>query len=44
VTGYEMTQSEGVFEIMQTVLYGVRNQDCAEDIKRYGGCPDTRFS
>jgi cytochrome c oxidase cbb3-type subunit 3 len=44
VTGFEMTQSEAVFEIMQTILYGVRNTDCPDDIKRYGGCPDTRFS
>ena len=44
VTGFEMTQSEAVFEIMQTILYGVRNADCPDDIKRYGGCPDTRFS
>ena len=44
VTGYEMTQAETVFEIMQTILYGVRNEDCPDDMKRYGGCPDTRFS
>lgn len=44
VTGFEMTQAEAVFEIMQTILYGVRNVDCPDDIKRYGGCPDTRFS
>jgi len=44
VTGFEMTQAEAVFEIMQTVLYGVRNENCPDDIKRYGGCPDTRFS
>jgi len=44
VTGYELTQAEGVFAIMQTILYGIRNTDCADDIKRYGACPDTRFS
>jgi len=44
VTGFEMTQAEAVFEIMQTILYGVRNEDCPDDLKRYGGCPDTRFS
>ena len=44
VSGFEMTQSEAVFEIMQTILYGVRNADCPDDLKRYGGCPDTRFS
>ena len=44
MTGFEMTQAEGVFEIMQTILYGVRNTDCADDLKRYGGCPDTRYS
>ena len=44
VTGFELTQAEAVFEIMQTILYGVRNVDCPDDIKRYGACPDTRFS
>ena len=44
VSGFEMTQSEAVFEIMQTILYGVRNSECADEIKRYGACPDTRFS
>jgi cytochrome c oxidase cbb3-type subunit 3 len=44
VTGFEMTQTEAVFEIMQTILYGVRSQDCPESIKRYGVCPDMRFS
>ena len=44
VSGFEMTQSEAVFEIMQTILYGVRSLDCPDSIKRYGACPDTRFS
>ena len=44
VTGFEMTQSEAVFEIMQTILYGVRSQACPDSIKRYGACPDTRYS
>lgn len=44
MTGFEMTQAEGVFEIMQTILYGVRNTNCDDDLKRYGGCPDTRYS
>lgn len=44
VTGFEMTQAEAVFEIMQTILYGVRNTQCADELKRYGGCPDTRYS
>lgn len=44
VTGFEMTQSEAVFKIMQTILYGVRNTQCPDEIKRYGACPDTRFS
>lgn len=44
ITGFEMTQAEAVFEIMQTILYGVRNTDCPEEFKRYGGCPDTRYS
>ena len=44
VNGFEMTQSEAVFEIMQTILYGARNSECPDEIKRYGVCPDTRFS
>lgn len=44
VTGFELTQTEAVFEIMQTILFGVRSNTCPEDMKRYGGCPDTRFS
>ena len=44
VTGLEMNSVEPVMEIMQTILYGVRNEDCPEDIKQYGACPDTRFS
>lgn len=44
VTGFELTQAEAVFEIMQTILYGIRSDACPEDFKRYGGCPDTRFS
>jgi hypothetical protein len=42
VTGMEMTTVEPVLEIMQTILYGVRNTNCPDAIKRYGGCPDTR--
>lgn len=45
ITGMEMTGVEAVMEIMQTILYGVRNVDCADDIKDFfGGCPDTRYS
>jgi cytochrome c oxidase cbb3-type subunit 3 len=44
VDGFEMTAVESVMEIMQTILYGVRNTDCAEEIKMFGGCPDTRYS
>lgn len=44
VTGIEMTSVEPVLQIMQTILYGVRDTNCAEDTKRYGACPDTRYS
>jgi cytochrome c oxidase cbb3-type subunit 3 len=44
IDGFEMTGVESVLEIMQTILYGVRNTDCAEEIKMFGACPDTRFS
>ncbi|MDT8397704.1 MAG: c-type cytochrome [Pseudomonadales bacterium] len=44
ITGYEMTSVEPVMALQQTILYGVRNTACAEEIKQYGGCPDTRFS
>ncbi|HLF12187.1 MAG TPA: c-type cytochrome [Gammaproteobacteria bacterium] len=35
-----------VMEIQQTILYGVRNNDCpaVADQAQYGGCPDTRYS
>jgi len=44
VTGTEMTPAEPVLQIMQTILYGIRDTDCPEDSKRYGACPDTRYS
>ncbi|MAM69548.1 MAG: hypothetical protein CMP91_00200 [Gammaproteobacteria bacterium] len=44
VTGLEMTAVEPVMEIMQTITYGVRNTDCDDAIKMFGGCPDTRYS
>lgn len=44
VTGMEMTAAEPVMQIMQTILYGVRDSNCDEATKRYGACPDTRFS
>lgn len=44
VTGSEPTASEPVFEIMQTILYGIRDRDCPDDVKQYGACPDTRYS
>ncbi|MDG2090344.1 MAG: c-type cytochrome [Gammaproteobacteria bacterium] len=44
IDGFEMTGVESVMEIMQTILYGVRNTDCDEEIKMFGGCPDTRYS
>jgi cytochrome c oxidase cbb3-type subunit 3 len=44
ITGSEPTASEPMFEIMQTILYGIRDRDCADAVKRYGACPDTRYS
>lgn len=44
VTGLEMTSMEAVMEIMQTIMFGIRDVNCAEESKRYGACPDTRFS
>lgn len=44
VTGLEMNNVAPVMEIQQTILYGVRNLDCPDEIKQYGACPDTRFS
>jgi cytochrome c oxidase cbb3-type subunit III len=44
ITGAETTSTEPVFEIMQTILYGIRDRNCADEVKRYGACPDTRYS
>lgn len=44
VTGYETTATEPIHQIMQTILYGIRDRDCPEESKRYGACPDTRYS
>lgn len=36
-----------VMELEQTILYGVRNQDCPPELAAraaYGDCPDTRYS
>ncbi|MGV3592188.1 MAG: c-type cytochrome [Gammaproteobacteria bacterium] len=44
ITGAEPTSSEPMFEIMQTILYGIRDRDCPDDVKSYGACPDTRYS
>ncbi len=44
VTGFEMTSVEPVMIIMQTILHGVRDTDCPDEVKRYGACPDTRYS
>lgn len=44
---FEETNDVGpVMKIQQTILYGVRNQDCPdiEDVSYYGACADTRFS
>lgn len=43
ITGFE-SANEQVSKITQTLLYGIRDLDCSEDVKRYGACPDTRFS
>jgi cytochrome c oxidase cbb3-type subunit 3 len=44
ITGDEISATESVHKIMQTVLYGIRDRDCPEETKRYGACPDTRYS
>lgn len=44
ITGYEVTAAEPIHQIMQTVLYGIRDRDCPDETKRYGACPDTRYS
>ena len=44
ITGYETTTVEPVFALMQTILYGIRDRDCPDEVKRYGACPDTRYS
>jgi cytochrome c oxidase cbb3-type subunit 3 len=44
IDGSEPTSAEPVFAIMQTILYGIRDRDCADSVKRYGACPDTRYS
>ncbi len=44
---FEETNDVGpVMEIEQTILYGVRNQDCpaVTALAQYGDCPDTRYS
>lgn len=44
ISGFETTTVEPVFSIMQTILYGIRDRDCADQQKRYGACSDTRYS
>ena len=46
VTFEEANDVGPVMEIMQTILYGVRNEDCDDiaDVSFYGACADTRFS
>lgn len=44
ITGEEVTTTEPIHKIMQTVLYGIRDRDCPDDTKSYGACPDTRYS
>jgi cytochrome c oxidase cbb3-type subunit 3 len=42
----EDTDETKVIQIQQTLLYGIRNQDCPDSTQKehYGGCPDTRYS
>lgn len=42
----EDTDETVVIQIEQTLLFGIRNQDCPDSTQKdhYGGCPDTRFS
>ncbi|MDX9874704.1 MAG: c-type cytochrome [Spongiibacteraceae bacterium] len=44
VTGFEVTTVEPVHQIMQTILFGIRDTECPDDVKQYGACPDTRYS
>ena len=46
ITFEEPNEVGPVMEIQQTILYGVRNEECADiaDVSYYGGCADTRFS
>lgn len=44
ITGEEVTTTEPIHKIMQTVLYGIRDRDCPDETKSYGACPDTRYS
>lgn len=44
ITGFEVTATEPIHQIMQTILYGIRDRDCPEESKRYGACADTRYS
>ncbi len=42
----EDTDETKVIQIQQTLLFGIRNQDCPDSSQKqhYGGCPDTRYS
>jgi cytochrome c oxidase cbb3-type subunit III len=44
ISGEETTTTEPIHKIMQTILYGIRDRDCPDEIKTYGACPDTRYS
>jgi cytochrome c oxidase cbb3-type subunit 3 len=44
IAGDEISATDPVHKIMQTVLYGIRDRDCPEETKSYGACPDTRYS
>lgn len=44
ITGFEVSSAEPIHQIMQTILYGIRDRDCPEDTKSYGACSDTRYS
>lgn len=46
ITFEEGNEVGPVMEIQQTILYGIRNEDCPdiEAVSYYGACADTRFS
>lgn len=43
-SGADDSEVGAVRSIERTLLYGVRNRDCAPEMQQYGACADTRFS